>query len=89
MIVINNIKYACEACIQGHRSSRCNHKDRDLIMVRKKGRPVSQCENCREKRKANRVHKKCECPTKKNSLTNKNMPYFSHRSVMSIEALLI
>ncbi|EIE87119.1 hypothetical protein RO3G_11830 [Rhizopus delemar RA 99-880] len=87
MIIINNIKYACEI-FQGHRSSRCDHKERLLKVVRKKGRPISQCENCREKRKTKKVHQKCECLMQKKSLKDKNSSFASSRYVMSIEALL-
>ncbi|KAF2230847.1 hypothetical protein EV356DRAFT_508157 [Viridothelium virens] len=30
-------------CIRGHRSSKCEHKDRVLVEVRKPGRPLSAC----------------------------------------------
>ncbi|KAF1986897.1 hypothetical protein K402DRAFT_420942 [Aulographum hederae CBS 113979] len=36
-------KVACGPCIRGHRSSKCTHKDRVLIEVRKPGRPLSSC----------------------------------------------
>ncbi|KAI8047941.1 copper fist DNA binding domain-containing protein [Gilbertella persicaria] len=78
MIIINNIKYACQKCIKGHRSSRCEHTERHLMVVRRKGRPVSQCEACRELRKVRQIHQKCHCSNKRNA------PY-----IMSIEALLI
>ncbi|ORE11825.1 hypothetical protein CU097_010723 [Rhizopus azygosporus] len=83
MIIINNIKYACEKCIQGHRSSRCDHRERKLVAVRKKGRPISQCDSCREKRKIKQIHQKCECLLKKKSRLT------STRRIMSIEALLV
>ncbi|KIO20572.1 hypothetical protein M407DRAFT_37211, partial [Tulasnella calospora MUT 4182] len=49
------------SCIQGHRSSSCSHVDRPLFEIRKKGRPVSQCERCRERRKLRKLHVKCIC----------------------------
>ena len=52
-----------ESCIKGHRSSGCQHTDRPLFEVKKKGRPVSQCEKCRELRKTKRMHGKCTCAT--------------------------
>ncbi|GBE78653.1 hypothetical protein SCP_0115420 [Sparassis crispa] len=61
MVFVNNQKYACESCIKGHRSSSCNHTDRPLFEIKKKGRPVSQCEKCRELRKTKRAHNKCAC----------------------------
>ncbi|KAF2269906.1 hypothetical protein CC78DRAFT_539821 [Lojkania enalia] len=36
-------KVACGPCIRGHRSSKCDHRDRVLIEVRKPGRPLSSC----------------------------------------------
>ncbi|KAJ6262164.1 hypothetical protein Dda_2969 [Drechslerella dactyloides] len=43
MPMIDGVKYACEPCMRGHRSSKCNHNDRILIKVRKPGRPLSSC----------------------------------------------
>ncbi|KAL4076725.1 hypothetical protein V8B97DRAFT_1490200 [Scleroderma yunnanense] len=45
----------------GHRSSACKHTDRPLYEIKKKGRPVTQCEHCRELRKTKQVHVKCLC----------------------------
>ncbi|KAF2397851.1 hypothetical protein EJ06DRAFT_141478 [Trichodelitschia bisporula] len=44
-VIINGEKkkVACGPCIRGHRSSKCAHKDRVLIEVRKPGRPLSAC----------------------------------------------
>ncbi|KAI5120213.1 hypothetical protein M0805_000028 [Coniferiporia weirii] len=61
MVYVNSKKYACESCIKGHRSSSCHHNDRPLFEIKKKGRPVSQCEKCREARQARRIHAKCVC----------------------------
>ncbi|ORY13196.1 hypothetical protein BCR34DRAFT_649706 [Clohesyomyces aquaticus] len=36
-------KVACGPCIRGHRSSKCDHRDRVLVEVRKPGRPLSSC----------------------------------------------
>ena len=49
------------ACIKGHRSSSCSHTDRPLFEIKKKGRPVTQCEHCRQLRKTKQVHVKCSC----------------------------
>ncbi|KAI2628575.1 hypothetical protein GGR54DRAFT_351797 [Hypoxylon sp. NC1633] len=44
MPIINGQKMACEPCIRGHRSTRCNHApDRIMVPVRKPGRPLSTC----------------------------------------------
>jgi hypothetical protein len=50
-----------ESCIKGHRSSSCKHANRPLFEIKKKGRPISQCEKCRELRQSKRVHSKCLC----------------------------
>ncbi|KAI9694697.1 MAG: hypothetical protein M1822_000313 [Bathelium mastoideum] len=41
----NKVKVACAACIRGHRSSQCNekHYDRIMVAVRKPGRPLTAC----------------------------------------------
>ncbi|KAK2460766.1 hypothetical protein APHAL10511_007236 [Amanita phalloides] len=64
MVLISSKKYACETCIKGHRSSTCKHTDRPLYEIKKKGRPVTQCEHCRELRKTKQVHVKCICEMK-------------------------
>lgn len=61
MVFVNNQKFACESCIKGHRSSSCQHTDRPLYEIKKKGRPVSQCNKCRELRRTKRMHNKCNC----------------------------
>ncbi|KAK6534284.1 hypothetical protein TWF281_005612 [Arthrobotrys megalospora] len=43
MPMIDGVKFACEPCMRGHRSSKCTHQDRILIKVRKPGRPLSSC----------------------------------------------
>ncbi|KAJ6562164.1 copper fist DNA binding domain-containing protein [Mycena capillaripes] len=62
MVFVNDKKFSCESCIKGHRSSTCSHSERPLFEVPKRGRPVSQCPNCREQRKLKRYHSKCLCP---------------------------
>ncbi|KAI8967596.1 copper fist DNA binding domain-containing protein, partial [Mycotypha africana] len=54
-------KYACIKCIKGHRSSKCTHNDRELFEIKKKGRPITQCANCRLLRKTRQLHIKCQC----------------------------
>jgi len=61
MVIIEGKKFACGACIKGHRSTRCTHSDRTLLEIGKKGRPPTQCTHCRELRKTSRVHSKCMC----------------------------
>ena len=53
-----------ETCIKGHRSSSCKHTDRPLFEIKKKGRPITQCEHCRQLRKERQVHVKCICEAK-------------------------
>ncbi|KAL7266785.1 hypothetical protein RUND412_010651 [Rhizina undulata] len=60
-MMIDGVKMACEACIRGHRVSGCNHSDRKLLPIAKKGRPVSQCTHCRHMRKSRSAHVKCDC----------------------------
>ncbi|KAJ6560966.1 copper fist DNA binding domain-containing protein, partial [Mycena sp. CBHHK59/15] len=60
-VFVNNKKFACESCIKGHRSSSCLHTNRPLFEVKRKGRPVSQCEECCEIRELQRKHLKCSC----------------------------
>lgn len=60
-MLINGVKWACDACIRGHRVSGCTHSDRDLKQIAKKGRPVSQCPHCRSLRKSRSAHVKCDC----------------------------
>ncbi|CBQ73059.1 conserved hypothetical protein [Sporisorium reilianum SRZ2] len=64
------VKYACAACIRGHRTSSCTHKDGSkgpLYPIRSKGRPPTQCEICRKKRKESGRHVRCDCSGKKTS----------------------
>ncbi|KAL9716019.1 copper-binding transcription factor [Leucoagaricus gongylophorus] len=67
MVYVNSKKFACESCIKGHRSSSCHHTDRPLFEIKKKGRPVSQCEKCRELRQSKKIHSKCTCNPKPDS----------------------
>ncbi|KAL4986394.1 hypothetical protein BDW68DRAFT_188881 [Aspergillus falconensis] len=39
----NGVKWSCEPCIRGHRSSKCAHYDRLMVSVGKAGRPLSKC----------------------------------------------
>ncbi|MCJ1375927.1 hypothetical protein MMC20_007165 [Loxospora ochrophaea] len=63
-MLIEGEKYACDACVRGHRVSNCQHSDRPLTHINKKGRPVSQCPHCRGLRKSRSSHVKCECGEK-------------------------
>ncbi|ORZ15574.1 hypothetical protein BCR41DRAFT_305960, partial [Lobosporangium transversale] len=48
-------------CIKGHRSTTCNHGERPLHEIKKKGRPSTQCPHCKELRKAKHVSARCIC----------------------------
>ncbi|KAK3316424.1 hypothetical protein B0H66DRAFT_499806 [Apodospora peruviana] len=63
-MLIEGEKWACEACVRGHRVSNCQHHDRPLQHINKKGRPVSQCHHCRAMRKSRASHVKCDCGEK-------------------------
>ncbi|KAJ9290910.1 hypothetical protein DTO021C3_1504 [Paecilomyces variotii] len=71
-MLIDGEKWACEACVRGHRVSSCHHSDRPLTHINKKGRPVSQCTHCRGLRKSRTTHVKCECGDKKKNNSNNN-----------------
>jgi hypothetical protein len=60
--------FCSETCIKGHRSSNCKHTDRPLFEIKKKGRPVTQCDHCRELRKTKQVHVKCLCEFREDPL---------------------
>ncbi|KZT52609.1 hypothetical protein CALCODRAFT_409682, partial [Calocera cornea HHB12733] len=51
-------------CIKGHRSSACLHGTRALFEIKRKGRPQTQCTVCRERRKKDRSHVRCNCAGK-------------------------
>ncbi|KAI8065237.1 copper fist DNA binding domain-containing protein [Gongronella butleri] len=60
-IVKDGVKYACASCIRGHRVKKCQHSDRPLVAVLKRGRQVTQCSHCREHRTKSGSHVKCTC----------------------------
>ncbi|KAI9883894.1 MAG: V-ATPase V1 sector subunit E [Watsoniomyces obsoletus] len=68
-MLIDGEKWACEACVRGHRVSNCQHADRPLLHINKKGRPVSQCPHCRAVRKSRSAHVRCECGDKSQAKT--------------------
>ena len=63
MILWGSYRFACERCLVGHRNAACGHLDRKLIEIKSKGRPATQCEHCRERRRLNHGHShhKCMC----------------------------
>ena len=61
------LKLACATCIQGHRASSCKHQDGSkgpLLVVKRRGRPLSQCQECRERRLLTGRHTRCDCKKK-------------------------
>ncbi|KAJ5167781.1 uncharacterized protein N7482_003375 [Penicillium canariense] len=54
-MLIDGHKWACEACIRGHRVTSCKHHDRPLIRIKRKGRPFATCSICNST--------PCEAPT--------------------------
>ncbi|PYH86394.1 copper-fist-domain-containing protein [Aspergillus uvarum CBS 121591] len=45
-MLIDGEKWACEACVRGHRVTTCKHHDRPLIHINRKGRPFATCSVC-------------------------------------------
>ncbi|KAF9359767.1 hypothetical protein BGX34_008171 [Mortierella sp. NVP85] len=72
MVFVNGQKFACATCIKGHRSTTCNHGERPLHEIKKKGRPPTQCLHCKELRKAKQVSVKCICGKDEASLALAN-----------------
>ncbi|KAL1963425.1 hypothetical protein VTN77DRAFT_8326 [Rasamsonia byssochlamydoides] len=64
-MLIDGEKWACEACVRGHRVSSCRHHDRPLIRINKKGRPFSVCRLCRGPCKDREEHSKLNSRDKK------------------------
>ncbi|GAA5865942.1 hypothetical protein JCM3774_005531 [Rhodotorula dairenensis] len=67
MVLVDGVKYACQQCIKGHRSSKCTHSTRPLTEIRRKGRPSTQCAHCKQLRKTRSVHARCDCAAKEST----------------------
>lgn len=68
------VKLACATCIQGHRASSCKHQDGSkgpLLVVKRRGRPLSQCQACREKRFKTGRHTRCICDARPRNARSK------------------
>jgi hypothetical protein len=87
MVLVSDKKYACETCIKGHRSSACKHTDRPLFEIKKKGRPVTQCDHCRELRKTKQVHVKCLCGAQEMSSNLVLEPSHSKKGATKLPAI--
>lgn len=81
LIVVQTSKV--DVC-KGHRSSLCSHRDRPLLPIRRKGRPISQCDRCREQRLKYSVHQKCVCRQ-----SNNNKPPQVHETGIVLVALVL
>ncbi|GAA5990435.1 hypothetical protein JCM10908_007371 [Rhodotorula pacifica] len=58
-MLIDGVKFSCDACTRGHRQNSCKHADRPLHEVPKRGRPPTACAECRELRKNTNTHRTC------------------------------
>ncbi|GAA5980444.1 hypothetical protein JCM11641_003396 [Rhodosporidiobolus odoratus] len=58
-MIIDGVKYSCDACTKGHRQANCTHADRPLTEVRKRGRPQTACAQCRIARTDRNSHRTC------------------------------
>ncbi|KOC16070.1 hypothetical protein AFLA70_376g000961 [Aspergillus flavus AF70] len=47
-MLVDGVKWACGPCVRGHRVSTCEHHDRTLIRINRKGRPFVTCSVCNE-----------------------------------------
>lgn len=70
MIIRNGIKYACAPCIKGHRVASCNHTDRPLEEIKRKGRPSTACFHCKELRMVRNVNPSGSCQCRKDNALN-------------------
>lgn len=71
------LKLACATCIQGHRASTCKHQDGSkgpLLVVKRRGRPLSQCAECREKRLRTGRHSRCDCNARAKAKEESEIP---------------
>lgn len=44
MVLVDGVKYACQQCIKGHRSSKCTHSTRPLTEIRSAFRTNPLCQ---------------------------------------------
>lgn len=68
------VKLACATCIQGHRASSCKHQDGSkgpLMVIKRRGRPLSQCETCRANRSRTGRHTRCVCVARPQAAASK------------------
>ncbi|KAH8694208.1 copper fist DNA binding domain-containing protein [Talaromyces proteolyticus] len=80
-MLIDGEKWACEACVRGHRVSSCRHHDRPLIRINKKGRPFSVCCICRGPCTDREEHSKLNRDKKSDGETILATPASVHRQL--------
>lgn len=61
MVLVNGVKYSCDACIKSHRASQCEHTDRPLKLLKPRGRPATTCDHCKDMRKTKNVNPSGSC----------------------------
>lgn len=61
MVLINGVKYSCDACIKSHKASQCDHADRPLKLLKPRGRPATTCDHCKDMRKTKNVNPSGSC----------------------------
>lgn len=61
VLIRNGLKYACELCVRGHRTSSCDHSNRPLVLIKPKGRPSTNCSHCKDLRKNRNVNPSGHC----------------------------
>lgn len=60
-MLINGVKYSCDACIKSHKASQCDHADRPLKLLKPRGRPATTCDHCKDMRKTKNVNPSGSC----------------------------
>ncbi|KAJ3181486.1 hypothetical protein HDU87_001095 [Geranomyces variabilis] len=80
-----DLRFACEKCQNGHRNGSCAHTDRKLLEIRAKGRPTTQCNHCRSKRKEGigHSHHKCMCGDGLSAVKKKVEVFFDPNIVLA------
>lgn len=88
--------FSCEKCSAGHRPQTCTHLSRKQFELKQKGRPQTQCGNCRESRrntKQSSTHHQCLCgstPTKKQKvefILNQHLSFTFKQTMTAIQSI--
>lgn len=67
------LRFACDGCKTGHRTSKCSHTNRPLKETRQMGRPATQCGHCRGNREKGKGHNHHKCLCGAGSFIRKQM----------------